>query len=47
MVNFLALIGWNPGTDQEVFSTEELIKAFDLSKIQRAGASFNEEKLCG
>lgn len=45
MANFLALIGWNPGTDQEVFSLEELMAAFELSKIQRAGASFNEEKL--
>ncbi|HMO77770.1 MAG TPA: glutamate--tRNA ligase [Candidatus Paceibacterota bacterium] len=45
MANFLALIGWNPGTEQEVFSLEELIEAFDLSKIHRAGAAFNEEKL--
>ncbi len=45
MVNFLALIGWNPGTDQELFTTEELIAAFDIRKIQRAGAAFNETKL--
>lgn len=45
MVNFLALIGWNPGTDQEIFTHEELITAFDIAKIQRAGAAFNEEKL--
>ena len=45
MVNFLALIGWNPGTEQEVFSHDELIQAFDISKIQKAGAAFNEEKL--
>ncbi len=45
MVNFLALIGWNPGTDQEIFSIEELIAQFSLEKIQRAGASFNEDKL--
>jgi glutamyl-tRNA synthetase len=45
MVNFLALIGWNPGTDQELFTMEQLIEAFDISKIQRAGAAFNEEKL--
>ncbi|MEZ4195556.1 MAG: glutamate--tRNA ligase [Candidatus Paceibacterota bacterium] len=44
MVNFLALIGWNPGTDQEIFSMSELIEAFDISKIQRAGGAFNEEK---
>lgn len=45
LINFLALIGWNPGTDQEVFSIDELIEAFDITKIQRAGAAFNEEKL--
>ncbi len=45
MMNFLALIGWNPGTEQEVFSKQELIQAFDISKIQKAGGAFNEEKL--
>lgn len=45
MVNFLALIGWNPGTDQEIFSVEELTASFEISRIQRAGAAFNEEKL--
>lgn len=45
MVNFLALIGWNPGTDQEIFSMEELIAAFDISRVQKAGGAFNEEKL--
>ena len=45
MMNFLALTGWNPGTEQEVFSHDELIVAFDITKIQRAGAAFNEEKL--
>lgn len=45
MTNFLALIGWNPGTDQEIFSIDELIAAFDIVKIHRAGAAFNEEKL--
>jgi glutamyl-tRNA synthetase len=45
MINFMALIGWNPGTDQEIFSREELIKIFDLSKVQKGGAIFNEEKL--
>jgi len=45
MVNFLALIGWNPGTEQEIFSMTELISAFSLEKIQKAGAVFNEEKL--
>jgi glutamyl-tRNA synthetase len=45
MMNFLALIGWNPGTEQEVFSKQELIQSFDISKIQKAGGAFNEEKL--
>ncbi|MES2436924.1 MAG: glutamate--tRNA ligase [Patescibacteria group bacterium] len=45
MMNFLALIGWNPGTEQEVFSQEDLIKTFDISKIQVSGGKFNEEKL--
>ncbi len=45
LVNYLALLGWNPGTDQEIFSMDELIQAFDISKIQKAGAIFNEEKL--
>jgi len=45
MINFLALIGWNPGTEQEIFSADELIHAFSLDKIQHAGAAFNEEKL--
>lgn len=45
MMNFLALIGWNPGTDQEIFTKDELIKAFDINKIQKAGGAFNEDKL--
>ncbi len=45
MLNFLALIGWNPGTDQEIFSKEELLSCFSLEKIQRSGGAFNVEKL--
>ena len=45
VVNFLALIGWNPGGEQEVFSMEELTELFSLEKIQKAGAVFNLEKL--
>ena len=45
MVNFLALIGWNPGTDQEVFTPAELSEVFSLSKIQKSGAAFDETKL--
>ncbi len=45
MRNFLALIGWNPGTEQEIFSHDELVEAFDIHKIQKAGGAFNETKL--
>lgn len=45
MLNFLAFLGWNPGGEKEVFTANELIEAFDLSKIQKSGAQFNEEKL--
>jgi glutamyl-tRNA synthetase len=43
--NFLVLIGWNPGHDKEIMSMSEIIAAFDLSKVQKAGGSFDEEKL--
>jgi glutamyl-tRNA synthetase len=45
MLNFLVLIGWNPGTNQELFSKEEITDAFDIAKIQKSGGAFNEEKL--
>jgi len=45
MVNFLALLGWSPGTDQEVFACEELIGAFALDGIGGGSAVFNSEKL--
>src|SRR4030043_56754 len=45
MVNFMALLGWNPGDDKEIFSLEKLIKEFSLEKIQKGGAIFNIEKL--
>ncbi len=45
MVNFLALLGWNPGTEQEIFDIDDLIASFDFDRIQRSGAMFNEEKL--
>lgn len=44
-VNFMALLGWSPGTDEEHFSMEELIAAFDLAGIQKSGAIWNREKL--
>ena len=44
-INFLALLGWNPGDDREIFTKEELIEAFSLERIGRSGSGFNEEKL--
>lgn len=45
IVNFLAMIGWNPGTDQEIFSLPELITQFDITKVQKKSGVFNVEKL--
>jgi len=45
LLNYLALLGWNPGTEQEVFTLDELIAAFDLGGVQKGGAIFNTEKL--
>lgn len=45
ILNFLALLGWNPGTDREIFSLEELVKEFSLERIQKGGAVFNVQRL--
>ncbi len=45
LLNFVSLIGWNPGSDKEIFTLEELLKAFSLQKIQKSGGVFNIEKL--
>ena len=44
VINFLALLGWNPGTEQELFTLDELVKAFDISKCSKAGAKFDFQK---
>jgi len=44
VVNFLALLGWNPGTDQEIFSMDELISLFSLERCSKSGAKFDYEK---
>ncbi|MEJ2583576.1 MAG: glutamate--tRNA ligase [Robiginitalea sp.] len=44
VLNFLAMLGWNPGTEQEMFTKEELITAFDLGRVQKSGARFDPEK---
>ena len=45
MLNFLASMGWNDGTEQELFSREELIEKFSLDRVQRSGARFDEQRL--
>ena len=45
IINYLALLGWNPGTEQEIFTLDELIKVFDLSRVHKGGAIFDEKKL--
>ena len=44
VINFLALLGWNPGTEQEIFSLDELVQAFDISRCSKAGAKFDYQK---
>ena len=43
-VNLLAMLGWNPGTEQEIFSLPELVEAFSIDKVGKSGAKFNPEK---
>jgi glutamyl-tRNA synthetase len=45
IVNFIALLGWHPRDDREVLSADDLIKEFELERVQKAGAIFNQEKL--
>ena len=44
VVNFLALLGWNPGTEQELFTLDELVEAFDINRCSKAGAKFDYKK---
>lgn len=44
VVNFLALLGWNPGTEQELFTLDQLVEAFDISRCSKAGAKFDYQK---
>tara|TARA_R110002050_G_scaffold3688_2_gene19167 strand:- start:2186 stop:3697 length:1512 start_codon:yes stop_codon:yes gene_type:complete len=44
VTNFLALLGWNPGTEQEIFTLEELISAFSLERVNKSGARFDPDK---
>ena len=45
LINYLALLGWNPGTPQEIFTFDELVKVFSFDRVQHAGARFDWEKL--
>lgn len=45
LLNFVALLGWNPTDNQEIFSLKELIKSFEIEKVNKSGAVFNMEKL--
>ncbi|HLV14618.1 MAG TPA: glutamate--tRNA ligase [Xanthomarina sp.] len=45
VINFLAFLGWNPGTEQENFSLDELVQAFDLSRVNKSGARFDPDKI--
>ena len=44
VLNFLAFLGWNPGTEQEIFSLQELVQAFDLKRVNKSGARFDPDK---
>jgi len=44
VVNFLAFLGWNPGTEQEIFSLKQLVEDFDLERVNKAGARFDPDK---
>ena len=46
-VNLLAMLGWNPGNDQEIFSLEELVAAFSLERVVKSGARFNADSRFG
>ncbi len=45
IINYMAMLGWNPGTEEEFFTPAELIKRFNIAQVQKAGAVYNEEKL--
>ncbi|MCX6720442.1 MAG: glutamate--tRNA ligase [Candidatus Staskawiczbacteria bacterium] len=45
LINFMVLLGWNPGTEREMFTLAQLIKEFSIEKVQKAGAVFNTQRL--
>ncbi len=44
IINYLALLGWNPGTDQEIFTLDQLVEQFDINKVHKSGAVFDRQK---
>ena len=44
LVNFLAFLGWNPGTAQEIFSMQELVEAFSIERVSKSPAKFDQAK---
>ena len=45
LINFMVLLGWNPGTDKEIFTLDQLVKEFSLERVQKSGAVFNLQRL--
>jgi len=45
IINFIVLLGWNPGTEREIFTLQELVKEFSIEKVQKGGAVFNMQRL--
>src|SRR6185369_631015 len=45
ILNGVAFVGWNPGTDQEIFTPKELVESFDLARVQKSPAIFSDDKL--
>ena len=45
LINFMVLLGWNPGTEKEIFTLQQLVKEFSIDKVQKAGAVFNIQRL--
>ena len=45
MVNYLSLLGWNDGTDREIFTRDELVNSFDMSRVNPSGAVFDMQKV--
>jgi glutamyl/glutaminyl-tRNA synthetase len=47
MINYLALLGWNDGTDKDIYTRQELIDSFDLNRVTASPAQFDQVRVCG